>query len=222
MRIGIMGTGTVGRTLGAKLVDRGHQVMLGSRTRDNARAAEWVAAVGQGASQGTFADAAASGEALFNCTGGMVSLQALEAAGEDNLAGKILIDVANPLDFSHGMPPTLSVCNSDSLAEQIQRRFPRTHVIKSLNTMTAALMVEPTLVPAPHNVFVSGDDERARRQVAGWLTEWFEWPRASIVDLGELASARGTEMLLPLWLRLYRTFGSATFNFHVAGGGQTG
>lgn len=221
MHIGIMGTGTVGRTLGSKLVGRGHQVMLGSRTRDNARAAEWVVATGAGAAQGTFADAAAFGEALFNCTGGVVSLQALEVAGEENLAGKVLIDVANPLDFSRGMPPTLAVCNDDSLAEQIQRRFPRAHVVKSLNTMTAAVMVEPSLVSGPHNVFVSGNDEGARRQVAGWLTEWFDWPRASVIDLGDITAARGTEMLLPLWLRLFGTLGNAVFNFRVAGAGPT-
>jgi hypothetical protein len=217
MRIGIIGTGTVGRTLGSKLVTRGHEVMLGSRTRDNAKAAEWVATAGERASQGTFADAAAFGEALFNCTGGMVSLQALEAAGDDNLAGKVLIDVSNPLDFSHGMPPTLSVCNTDSIAEQIQRRFPRTHVVKSLNTLTAALMVEPARVPGPHDVFVCGNDEGARRQVAGWLTEWFDWPRPRILDLGDITAARGVEMLLPLWLRLYIGRGTAMFNFHIAG-----
>ncbi len=217
MRIGIMGTGMVGRTLGSKLVSRGHEVMLGSRTRDNAKAAEWVAAVGGRASQGTFADAGAFGEVLFNCTGGMVSLQALEVAGADNMAGKVLIDVANPLDFSHGMPPTLGVCNTDSLAEQIQRHFPGTHVVKSLNTMTASVMVDPAQVPGTHNVFVCGNDEGARRQVAGWLTEWFDWPRASIVDLGDLTGARGTEMLLPIWLRLYATLGTPVINFHIAG-----
>ncbi len=217
MRIGILGTGTVGRTLGSKLVSRGHEVRLGSRTRDNAKAAEWVASAGGRASQGTFADAAAFGEALLNCTGGMVSLQALEAAGDDNLAGKVLIDVANPLDFSQGMPPSLSVSNTDSLAEQIQRRFPRTRVVKSLNTMAAAVMVDPHLVPEPHNVFVCGNDEAARRQVAGWLTEWFDWPRASITDLGDLTGARGTEMLLPLWLRLYATLDTPVINFHLAG-----
>ncbi len=217
MRIGILGTGMVGRTLGSKLVSRDHEVMLGSRTRDNAKAAEWVTAAGKRASQGSFADAAAFGEALFNCTSGMVSLQALEAAGDDKLAGKVLIDVANALDFSQGMPPTLAVGNTDSLAEQIQRRFPRTHVVKSLNTMSASIMVDPKLVPGSHNVFVCGNDEAARRQVAGWLTEWFEWPRASIIDLGDITGARGTEMLLPLWLRLYGKLGTPTFNFQIAG-----
>lgn len=121
MRIAILGTGVVGAEIGRKLIAQGHQVMLGSRTRDNAKAAEWAAAHHPNGSHGTFADAAAFGLVIFNCTNGAASLDALHAAGEDNLADKILIDVANPLDFSKGMPPTLTVCNTDSLGEQIQR-----------------------------------------------------------------------------------------------------
>jgi predicted dinucleotide-binding enzyme len=124
MRIAVLGTGTVGRTIGTKLVELGHEVTMGSRTPDNERAREWVSAAGGGAAQGTFEDAASGAELLFNCTGGAVALDAVRAAGAANLAGKIVVDVSNPLDFSQGMPPTLTVCNTDSVGEQLQREFP--------------------------------------------------------------------------------------------------
>jgi predicted dinucleotide-binding enzyme len=135
MRIGILGTGMVGQAIGSKLIQLGHEVKMGSRTADNEKATQWVKANGVRASQGTFADAAAFGEILFNCTAGMASLDALRMAGPANLKDKILIDIANPLDFSKGMPPTLAICNTDSLGEQIQRAFPDVKVVKTLNTM---------------------------------------------------------------------------------------
>ena len=213
MRIGILGTGVVGQTIGGKLVALGHEVKLGSRTATNEKGAKWVAQHGSHASQGTFADAAAFGEIVFNCTSGMVSLEALRSAGAESLAGKVLIDVANPLDFSHGMPPTLSVCNSDSLGEQIQRAFPGVKVVKTLNTMTAGVMVNPSSVPGDHDVFVSGNDADAKAKVADLLRS-FGW--RTIIDLGDISSARGVEMVLPVWLRLMGTFKTPTFNFHIA------
>ncbi len=215
MRIGVLGTGVVGQTLGRGLVEAGQQVVLGSRTRENPKAAEWARALGAGAATGSFADAAAFGEAIFNCTAGMRSLEALEAAGEANLAGKILVDVANPLDFSRGMPPSLSVCNTDSLGEMIQRRFPAARVVKALNTMNAALMIAPGRVPGPHNLFLCGNDPEARATVAGWLHDWLGWPTTAILDVGDITAARGLEMLLPLWLRLMFTLGTPEFNFQV-------
>jgi len=215
MRIGVLGTGVVGQTLGTRLVQAGQQVMLGSRTRDNEKAAGWARAAG--AAHGTFAEAAAFAEAVLNCTSGMKSLEALEAAGEGNLEGKILVDVANPLDFSHGMPPTLAICNTDSLGETIQRRFPGAHVVKTLNTMNAGVMVEPARVPGRHNVFLSGNDSAAKAEVARWLREWLGWPAEAILDLGDITTARGTEMLLPVWLRLMFALGTPEFNFHIAG-----
>ncbi len=215
VRIGIFGTGVVGQTIGGKLVELGHDVKLGSRTATNEKAAKWVAQHGSSASQGTFADAASFGEVVFNCTSGMVSLEALRSAGAANLAGKVLVDVSNPLDFSRGMPPTLSVCNSDSIAEQIQRAFPETKVVKTLNTMNAGVMVNPSLVPGDHDVFLSGDDADAKSQVSALLRS-FGWN--TIVDLGDIASARGAEMVLPIWLRLMGAFKTATFNFHIARG----
>jgi len=215
VRIGILGTGVVGQTIGGKLADLGHDVKLGSRTATNEKAAKWVAQHGSHASQGTFADAASFGEIVFNCTSGMVSLEALHSAGTANLAGKVLVDVSNPLDFSHGMPPTLSVCNSDSIAEQIQRAFPDAKVVKTLNTTNAAVMVNPSVVPGDHDIFVSGNDAGAKSQVSELLRS-FGWK--TIIDLGDISSARGVEMLLPIWLRLMGTFKTATFNFHVARG----
>lgn len=213
MRIGVLGTGMVGQTIGAKLARLGHEVRMGSRSATNAKAREWARASGSKASHGTFADAAQFGELVFNCTAGAASLDALRAAGDGNLAGKILIDVANPLDFSHGMPPSLLVSNTDSLGEQIQRAFPRTKVVKALNTMNCSVMVDPSLVPGTHDVFVCGDDAGARAQVAELLRTWFGWK--SVIDLGDITAARGTEMLVPAWVRLWGILGTANFNFRI-------
>jgi len=213
MKIAIFGTGIVGGTIATKLAQLGHEVKMGSRTADNAKAAEWVKANGAKASQGTFAEAAAFGELLFNCTAGVGSLAALEAAGKQNLAGKVLVDVSNPLDFSKGMPPSLTVCNADSLAEQLQRAFPDTKVVKALNTMTANLMVNPSLVKGEHDVFLCGNDADAKAQVKELLRE-FGWDEP--IDLGDITASRGTEMLLPVWLRLMVTLKTPMFNFHVA------
>jgi len=218
MRIAVLGTGTVGETIGSKLVALGHEVKMGSRSPDNPKARAWVAKAGGGASQGTFADAARFGEIAFNCTAGTASIEALEAAGRENLAGKILIDLANPLEFSAGMPPSLSIVNTDSLGEQIQRVFPETKVVKTLNTVNATVMVNPGLVPGDHDLFVSGNDSAAKAQVIDILTGWYGWKRENVIDLGDISTARGTEMLLPLWLRLMFAFGNPHFNFHVVRG----
>jgi len=213
MRIGILGTGVVGQAIGSKLIQLGHQVKMGSRTADNEKATQWVKANGVRASQGTFADAAAFGEILFNCTAGMASLDALRMAGPANLKDKILIDIANPLDFSKGMPPTLAICNTDSLGEQIQRAFPDVKVVKTLNTMNCNIMVNPSLVPGEHDVFICGNDAEAKRIVTQILKDWFGWK--SVIDLGDITNARGTEMLLPIWVRLWGVFGHANFNFKI-------
>jgi predicted dinucleotide-binding enzyme len=214
MRVGVLGTGVVGTTIADKLVGLGHEVRMGSRTADNERAAEWARAAGANASHGTFADAASFGELLFNCTAGTASLDALGAAGAENLSAKTLVDVSNPLDFSRGMPPSLFVCSTDSLAEQIQRAFPETRVVKALNTIGCEVMVDPGRVPGGHNVFVCGDDEGARSQVVE-LLESFGWPRACILDLGDLTAARGTEAYLLLWLRLWNVLGTRYLNIEV-------
>jgi predicted dinucleotide-binding enzyme len=214
VKIGVLGTGMVGRTIATKLVELDHEVMMGSRSADNETAAGWVATAGAGASQGTFADAAALGELVVNCTAGAASLDALAAAGAENLAGKTLLDVANSLDFSQGRPPALGVCNTDSLGEQIQRAFPAARVVKALNTMNCEVMVEPARVPGEHDVFVCGDDDDAKARVTR-LLESFGWPAERIVDLGGISSARGTEMYVALWVRLAGTLGTGHFNIRV-------
>ena len=214
MRIAVLGTGMVGKAIALKLVALGHEVTMGSRTADNEAARAWAAEAGVGASHGTFADAAAHGKRMFNCTAGGGSLQALRAAGAENLAGKTLIDVANPLDFSHGMPPSLLVSGTDSLGEQIQREFPQTKVVKALNTMNCEVMVDPARVPGEHDVFVSGNDEDAKVQVRE-LLESFGWPESSIIDLGDISTARGSEGHLLLWLRLWGALGTGDFNIKV-------
>ena len=220
MRIGVLGTGTVGRTLGSALLRSGHEVRLGSRTAGNEAAVAWAAEVGDAgpASEGTFADAAGFGELVINATAGATSLDALRLAGGEQLAGKVLVDVANPLDFSQGMPPTLTVCNDDSLAEQIQRAYPEVRVVKALNTVTAAVMVAPGLVEGLHTMFVAGDDAAAKAQACELLQE-FGWPADAILDLGDIRGARGMEMYLPLWLSLYGAKGTAVLNVEVRAGG---
>lgn len=213
MKIAILGTGTVGETLGDKLVALGHEVRMGSRTANNEKAAAWVAKAGARASQGTFADAAAFAEVVFNCTAGTASLEAVKSAGAQALNGKVLVDVSNPLDFSKGFPPTLSVSNTDSLGEQLQRAFPDVKVVKALNTVAATVMVNPAMLSAPTDILISGNDTGAKKQVTQILTEGFGWKR--VVDLGDITAARGMEMILPLWLRLYQTLGTPNFNFQI-------
>jgi predicted dinucleotide-binding enzyme len=227
MRYTVLGTGIVGRTIAAKLVSLGHEVVVGTRDPKTTLArtepdgygnppfAEWLAGH-HGVRLETYADAAASGERVVNTTAGAGSLQALESAGAANLAGKVLVDIANPLDFSHGMPPSLSPVNTYSLGEQIQRTFPETRVVKTLNTMNCQIMVEPSRVAGAHTVFVSGDDAAAKQAVTELLLS-FGWRENSVIDLGDISTARGTEMLLPIWLRLWGAVGHADFNFHIAG-----
>jgi predicted dinucleotide-binding enzyme len=214
MKIAVLGTGSVGRTIATKLVQLGHEVTMGSRSADSEGLREWLAEAGESAGGGTFAEAASGAELVFNCTAGEASLDALAAAGADNLAGKVLVDVANPLDFSRGMPPTLTVCNDDSLGERIQAAFPQARVVKALNTINAQVMTDPGRLPGAHNIFVCGNDAGAKA-TARELLQSFGWPPEAIVDLGEIGAARGTEMYLPLWLRLMGALGTAEFNIQI-------
>jgi predicted dinucleotide-binding enzyme len=225
MKIGVLGTGAVGQTLAGKLAELEHNVFVGTRdpAETLARAAvdrlgnppfkawrEQHAKVGFG----TLAEAAAHGEIIINATNGAATIDALDAAGERNLRGKVVVDVANPLDFSKGMPPSLTVCNTDSLGEQIQRRFPKAKVVKTLNTVNASVMVAPGAVAGgDHTIFVSGNDADAKKTVSDLLRQ-LGWK--DIVDLGDITTARGTEMLLPIWIRLWGVVGSPMFNFKLA------
>jgi predicted dinucleotide-binding enzyme len=200
MRIGVLGTGMAGRAISGKLAELGHDVRVGSRT------------AGEGAV--TFADAAGHGEIVFNCTNGAASLDALTAAGADNLDGKVLVDVANPLDFSGG-GPALFVTSTESLGERIQAAFPSARVVKSLNTINCNLMVDAASVPGDHVVFVCGDDDDAKAETRALLGE-FGWTGGRVIDLGDITAARGTEMYLMLWLRLMRVTGGPNFNISVS------
>ena len=213
MKFGVLGSGMVGSTIATKLASLGHEVKMGSRDAANPKAKAWVASAGRGASQGTFADAAAFGEIVFNCTNGMGSIDALKSAGAAALRGKILVDVANPLDFSKGMPPTLFVSNNDSLGETIQRTFPEAKVVKALNTVNAAIMVAPGKLPGDHDLFVCGNDAAAKARIIRLLQKEFGWK--SVNDVGDISAARATESYLHLCLRLYGARQTADFNVHV-------
>jgi predicted dinucleotide-binding enzyme len=214
MRIGVFGTGMVGSAIATKLVELGHEVMMGSRTAASEQAGEWVAAAGRGASQGTFADAAAHGELLFNCTAGEASLEAVGTAAPGDLAGKVLVDVANPLDHSRGRPPGLSVSSFDSLGEQLQRALPDTRVVKALNTVNCEVMVDPGKLPEEHDVFVCGNDDSAKAAVRE-LLESFGWPAEHVLDLGDITAARGTEAYVLFWIRVWGALGTGHFNVKV-------
>lgn len=224
MKIAVLGTGMVGQALAGRLSELGHAVTVGTRdvaatlaktTPDgmgNPPYAAWAAGHPR-VRLATLADAAADAELLVNATSGDVSIAALTAAGADNLAGKILIDIANPLDFSAGFPPTLYVKDTDSLGEQIQRTFPDLKVVKALNTVTAPLMVNPRqLAGGDHSVFVSGNDADAKKTVIGILESF---GHTDVIDLGDISTARGSEMVLPIWLRLMGALNTPMFNIKV-------
>lgn len=211
MKVAVFGTGTVGETLATKLVELGHSVAMGSRTAANEKAVAWVKKAGASASGGTFAEVAAKSELIINATLGAGSVEAFKMAGEANTAGKVVIDVSNPLDFSKGMPPTLFISNSDSLGEALQREFPKMKVVKSLNTMWCGLMVNPRMLSESHTVYVAGNDAGAKETVKG-LLQSFGWKSDEMVDLGDITASRGTEAMLLLWLRMYGVMKTGAFN----------
>ncbi len=225
MRVAVLGTGMVGQALAGKLAELGHEVVVGTRDPEATLARSEPDSLGNPpfgvwleahplVALGTPAEAVTAAELIVNATNGVGSVAMLESAGEENLAGKVLVDIANPLDVSQGFPPSLFVCNTDSLGEQIQRRFPQARVVKALNTMNCEVMIDPAKVPGEHDVFVCGEDADAKRQV-GELLRSFGWPGERIRDLGGISSARGTEMYLPLWIRLWGALGTGYFNIQV-------
>jgi 8-hydroxy-5-deazaflavin:NADPH oxidoreductase len=227
MKIAVFGTGIVGQVIANRLAGLQHSVTIG--TRDVAKTlartdkdgygnppfGEWYKQNKNAVKLGTYAEAASSSEIVFNCTSGLGSIDALHQAGSTTLTGKTIIDVANPLDFSRGMPPSLNPVNTDSLGELIQRTFPESKVVKTLNTMNCYVMVNPAAIPGDHNVFVSGNDTAAKESVKNILKS-FGWTDSSIIDLGDITAARGTEQLLPIWVRLYGALKNPMFNFHIA------
>ena len=212
MNVGVLGTGVTGLTIGTKLVELGHDVMVGSRDEANPKAVAWAKKEGHNALYGTFMNAAEFGEIVFNCTRGTTSLDALRLAGERNLNDKVLIDTANPIDYSNDLW-TLTVCNSDSLGEQIQREFPRAKVVKTLNTVNTNVIVDPDKLIEKTSVFVSGNDIEAKATVVRILKEWFGW--REVIDLGDITTSRSVEMYMLLWRSLRKTISSQRFNIKV-------
>lgn len=225
MKIGVFGTGVVAQTISEKLDSLGHTVVLGTRSVEQSMARadkdgfgrpplkDWLAAHPK-VKLATFAEAAAHGSLLVNATSGSGALHALKLAGEDHLNGKVMLDISNPLDFSQGFPPSLSVSNTDSLGEQIQRAFPQLKVVKGLNTLTCFLMVAPRTLPDTHHIFLCGNDAGAKGEVRTLLSS-FGWAKEEMIDLGDITNARGTEQLLPIWVRLYGAMQNPMFNFKV-------
>lgn len=225
MKITVLGTGVVGQTVASKLLELGHTVTMGTRNpEDTKQRTAPNQMTGKSFSQWykdhetillkSLSEATRDAELAINATSGQASLEVLEKIGQKNLGGKILLDIANPLDFTQGMPPSLSVCNTDSLGEQIQAKFPTVKVVKSLNTMNTFIMMHPESIPGDHCVFVSGNDRNAKKTVSDLLKS-IGWKQENIIDLGDISTARGTEMLLPIWLRLWSALGHANFNFHI-------
>ncbi|WP_438445140.1 NADPH-dependent F420 reductase [Gorillibacterium sp. sgz5001074] len=213
MKIGFIGSGNVGQSLGRVLVQQGYDVKLGARDLSKLRIWQESFGANERASVGTYREAAEHGEIIFNVTPGAVSLEALQSVGRVALAGKILIDVALPLVFANG-ELGLSVPHNDSLGEQIQRAFPDTKVVKTLNTVTSALMIHPyQLAEGQHDMFIGGNDVDAKKQVSEYLRKWFGWK--NILDLGDISSARATEGLLLLTSRIYGALGHANFNLKI-------
>lgn len=222
MRAGVLGTGMVGRAIAGKLAAIGHEVSMGTRDvqasrerapgRDEPSLADWLAA-NEGVRLATYAEAAEGAEMVFNCTAGAASIEALEMAGVERLEGKVLVDIANPLEWSDD-GPSLFVSGHDSLAERIQRAFPETPVVKTLNTVNAEVMVDPdTVGDGDHTAFLSGDDEAAKAEVADLLMEGFGWRH--VLDLGDLTTARGAEAYLLFWIRARQALGTSAFNVRI-------
>jgi 8-hydroxy-5-deazaflavin:NADPH oxidoreductase len=226
MKIGIIGGGAVGQALGGKLKANGHDVVIGIRNPSQAELAkdrqmarplkDWIKETG--GKVASFADAARHGEVLINATGGGVSIEALNQAGAANIGSKILIDIANPLDFSKGMPPSLlpQYNHGTSLGEEIQKAFPQAKVVKTLNTVSNTVMINPGAIANDHDLFMAGNDADAKAQVTALVKKEFGW--TSVVDLGDMTGARATEHILPLWIRLWGVLGTPTFNIKVIKG----
>ncbi|HAF31021.1 MAG TPA: NADP oxidoreductase [Bacteroidales bacterium] len=227
-KIAVLGTGSVGRTLASKFNSLGYQVMIGTRNVSDKLANkekdsygnppfnEWCE-LNENIKLGTFAETASFGEIIVNATNGGNSINALELADKKNLSGKIIIDVANPLDFSKGIPPCLipELSNTNSLGEEIQKKFPESKVVKTLNTMWCGLMVNPSMIAGgDHTVFIGGNDNEAKKQVTKLLIS-FGWLENNILDLGDISTARGTESVLPIWLRIWGAKQNGAFNMKI-------
>ncbi|PYQ12174.1 MAG: DNA-binding protein [Acidobacteria bacterium] len=195
MRIGILGTGDVGQALGRGFIVLGHEVKMGSRSAGNDKAVGWAKEAGGKASAGTFAEAASHGELVVLATLGSANESALKAAGPQTLRGKVVIDATNPLDFSGGAPQ-LAVGHTDSGGERVQRLLPGARVVKAFNTVGNAHMFRPRFPGGPPDMFICGNDDDAKKQVAAILSD-FGWGTA---DLGPIESSRYLEPMCMAWV----------------------
>jgi 8-hydroxy-5-deazaflavin:NADPH oxidoreductase len=226
MKVAVLGTGSVGQTITNRLAGLGHEVVIGTRDVAESKLRKTADAFGNPAigewiennptiKLVTFSEAAAFGEIIFNCTKGVYSIEVLTLAGKENLDGKIIVDISNPLDFSKGMPPTLTICNDNSLGEEIQKHFPNAKVVKALNTMWCGIMVNPAMIGGgDHNTFVCGNDQNAKAEVKTILKS-FGWIENNILDLGDITNSRGTEMYLPLWVRIFGVTQNGAYNIKI-------
>jgi len=223
MKIAVLGTGGVGKAFAARLTELGHEVTVG--TRDVAKTLEKEGDAGfksfmdknPKVKLASFAGAAAFGDLVINVSKGANTVDVINAAGKNNLKGKVLVDISNPLDFSKGMPPSLipELSNTHSLGEELQKLLPDTHVVKTLNTMWNGLMINPAqLANGDHVNYICGNDAGAKKKVMDFLND-LGWKNESVLDLGDISGARATEATLPIWLRVYGAKQSGAFNFKI-------
>lgn len=218
MNIGVLGTGQVGEAIASALTEKGHFVRMGSRTAANEKAEAWVKKSNDGATQGDFADAAAFGDIVFLCLNGSYALDAVNSIDPAIVNGKIVVDIINPLDFSHGMPPRIlnDLGNSNSLGEEIQKALPKAYVVKTLNTVNYKLMVDASIVnKGDHHLFICGDNPEAKNKVKHFLVDNFNWKADHLVDLGGIEAARTVEAIVPFWVLVYQSLGTPLFNFKI-------
>jgi 8-hydroxy-5-deazaflavin:NADPH oxidoreductase len=218
MNIGVLGTGQVGEAIASALLKKGHNVRMGSRTSNNEKAVAWLKSSSNNASIGTFADAASFGDLFFICLNGEGALDVIQTLDRADAKGKIVVDLTNPLDFTHGMPPRLldGLHNSNSLGEEIQRALPDAFVVKTLNTVNYKLMVNAREVNnGNHHLFFCGNDLDAKNKVKHLLVDNFNWRADHLIDLGGIESARTVEAIVPFWVLVYQSLGTPLFNFSI-------
>ena len=217
MNIGVLGTGTVGEAIASALIEKKHHVKMGSRTASNEKASAWVKKAGKNASQGTFDDAASFGDLVFLCLNGEYALDAVKSIQLNHVKEKIVVDLTNPLDFSHGMPPTiLDEYSIVSLGEKIQQELTTAYVVKTLNTVNYKLMVDATIVNnGDHHLFVCGNNSDAKNKVKHFLVDNFHWKPHHFVDVGDIKSARTVEAIVPFWVTVMQALQTPLFNFKI-------
>jgi predicted dinucleotide-binding enzyme len=209
-RVGVLGSGEVGRRLAAGFASRGANVMIGTRDPDKAELRDWLSGDGAGVEAGTFAETAAHGELLALAVLGNVAEQVIADAGPANFSGKVVIDAMNPLDFSDGFPPKLSICGADSLGERVQRSLPAARVVKAFNTIGNQYFVEPSFSEGRPTMLIAGNDADAKRVVGDVLAE-FGWPEP--VDIGGIEGARELEAICIAWVKIGGLRGSFDHGF---------